>query len=217
MRKFLSVLLLLVFCMGLLTGCGGTSSTSGSMEITNGYDTSRTKFKEYFLLYSSDFINSFNKAISQKGYQPLAPLKNSSDTHIMYSDNGETWSILVDSIGEENSVYDIDSNAAGRVTEIKLSLFSDSEERAKKNGDFIYELINLFNPGMQEEICKELYVFDKAPEGTDSLRRVICGNVLYSFLYDEGNEKYSSSSFIIMPAEIEYNPEQKPAAVKPTT
>ncbi|SHN82635.1 hypothetical protein [Desulfitobacterium chlororespirans] len=142
MKKTLTLVLLM--CMTLFLGCSAdakspskSDSSSVSIEIINSYDTSRTKFKEYFLLYPSDFIDSFNKAISEKEYQPFVPLKASSDTHIMYSDNGETWSISVDLVGKENSAYDIDSNAAGRVTEIKLSLFSDSEERAKKNGDFI--------------------------------------------------------------------------------
>lgn len=216
MRKYLNIVLLLVFCIGLLVTFSGSKGINGLFGVANGFETSRTKFKEYFLLYPDDLIKSFNEEIAKKGYQPFTVLKKSSDTRILYSDNGETWFIAVDLIGKVNSIYGIDSNAALRVGEIKLDLFSDSEERAKKNGDLIYEMINLFNPGMQEKICKKLHVFDKAPSGIANIRRVVCGNVLYTFVHDKGNGDYSSSSLIITPDEIEYKPKHKPAAIKPT-
>ena len=222
-KTFILVLCLLLF---LLSGCaqnqegGAANGYEGEqqVEVVNGYQIDKGEYTEYFLVTAEEFIASFNNSIMEKGYQPMELLESSSDPYYRYSDNGETWTLVVDTRSESDHAYDVTGkDSRGCITKVQLSLFSDSEERAKKNGDMLYALIHLFNPGMQEQICDALYIFNEAPEGMARKRILTCGNARYTFVYDEGNEKYTSPDFYIEPAEIEteYIPETKPAALKP--
>lgn len=188
------------------------------LEIINGYETARGEYNEYFVLQVDDFKDAFNDSIEKKGYEGLEIL-SSSDTSASLTDNGETWCIYIKRRSPDDHKYDLEGqDGTGCIESLELSLFSEGEEDAKINGDYLYSLINLFSPGLQEEICDQLYIFEQAPEGYPRVRTLLCGNVKYIYSYDEGNEKYSSSSFHVRPAEIEYIPESTPrkeTAIRP--
>ena len=68
------------------------------------------------------------------------------------------------------------------ISEIKLNLFTISPEEAEIVGKYIYYLLDMFTENKAERIANTLYLFGQAPKSTPPVRRLVCGNTVYSFI-----------------------------------
>lgn len=189
MKKFrmISILITLIF---VFSSCNSTQTK----EIVNGYQSNGNGKIEWFEIAPEDFIAQLNEKTKVKDYPKLIKLKTDSDR--MYSDNGETWYILADSYESE---YD-PKEAFGKLKDVEISLFAEDPERAEKNGYYINALIDMFNPGMAEQVTKELYIYNEVPKDSPLVRKVNCGNTVYTYIASEGKD---SPEFHISPAKVE--------------
>lgn len=211
MKKFV-ILTVMLFCFISLVGCGTNARVIEKNDIfikkeiksnvLEKYNVEANQFSSWFNVKPEDFMTEVNRVAFEKGYQPLSKLREDSN---MYTDNGETWYI---NIGTKSS----SEEGTGKIKEVELSLFSDSEERSKKNGEFIYILINEFIPGQAELIVDELHIFDDQDDLQNS-RYVQCGNtVFYYYMSDIPN---AIPEFKIFPAEVRIAPSPKEFIKKP--
>lgn len=195
---------LLCFCMAValaFSACG----TSETVDVKNGYESNGNGNIEWFDLTPELFIEQLNERITPKGYPELKPL---NDTNRMYSVNGNTWYILV-----ESRSGSLDPEAAkGKVYTVELSLYAEDQERAKMNGEYINALIDMFSPGIAEQVAKELYVFEDPPQGTPELRKADYGNVTYAYI----DTATGTPRFTVSPAEIKIASQENVKPVKPS-
>lgn len=108
----------------------------------------------------------------------------------------------------ENSVTMDISELFGGIDEIEFKMQSKTEEDAKRNGDYLYILMDMFSPGMQELIADELGFFMDIPDDKYYAASLICGSTTYSSYVDK------SSTLRIKPSKLP-EPPKVPAATKP--
>lgn len=208
------MLVLLTLCLIVFSACSseplqnvtvlGGNDWWITKEISNATVGIKTKLVDNkyteFDITDVDFITEVNKRAAEKKYTELIQLLTwDSKPSDSYSFDGEHGFLNL-----RNAAYK---------PEIKLSLFSDSEDRAKRNGDYLFILMDMFNPGMQELISKELYIFEEAPKDYPSLRTLICGGIEYCYrVSDSGAPEFTITPVEIPPSETPSSPN----AIKPS-
>lgn len=178
-------------------------------EVANGFETMGSRSEQWFLATPDILMERVNKIAGEKGHPKLVILGEPSGMSTRYTDNGKSWDINCTTRDP-----DFTKSGSGNISEVELSLYAEDKEDARKNGDYVYILIGLFNPGMEQVVSDELYIFSEAPEDIPKIRSLVCGNVYYT--YDEGGS--SSGSFSIKPARnLEWDKEEKKpaAAIRP--
>ena len=221
MKKILCFLLCGVMLFALV-GCGGnikelerneTFLSLQAKKAVNGFmiDGEGAPYPSYFLLKPDEFIKQFNEKAAVKSYRPLVELnpepaeKRDKQSHFRYTSNNETWNILV-------KTKEKDETGAGYIKEVELDLFAVNNDDSKRNGDYLYFLMDMFNPGMAEEISDALNIFGEDQDKLPAVRTLYCGNVEYTYIY----HKSTTSEFHIKAVDIA--PQQSPTpkgAVRP--
>lgn len=102
---------------------------------------------------------------------------------------------------------EVSENGSG-VDEVEFNMKSKTEEDAKRNGDYLYILMDMFSPGMQELIADELGFFMDISDDKYYAASLICGNTTYSSYVGK------SSTLKIKPSKLP-EPPKVPAATKP--
>ena len=222
MKKILCFLLCGVMLFALV-GCGGNIKELGRNETSialqakkavNGFmiDGEGAPYQSYFLLKPDEFIKQFNEKAVAKGQQSLVELdpepaeKRDKQSHFTYSNNNKTWDIRVDTVSQ------IAKKGVGYIRDVELSLYAENNDDSKRNGDYLYFLMDMFNPGMAEEISDALHIFGEDQDKLPAVRTLYCGNVEYTYIY----HKSTTSEFHIKAVYIA--PQQSPTpkgAVRP--
>lgn len=169
----------------------------------NGIEAVANKYSSWFNISGDELKNIINEKAAEKDYKALELLDSSSDTQHMLSYNGDTWYVLVN-MRDNTDGYQC-------VSKVKLSLYSDSDETSKRNGDYLYFLMDIFSPGKKEDICKILGIFDEPNSDLPDMRQLLIGNTIYTYIKnDSSSDEFSIKSFA-QPVET---PKQS-SAIKP--
>lgn len=215
MKKILNVIVVSVlsFC---IVGCGGVSKNKVELVEQNDlyiakymdnaestFSTTANEHSTWFEFTGKEFIDALNEKMAEKEYKPLVGLKK--DEERMFTYNNSSWYILTDTRSEN------ELEGKGMVEEIELSLFTLDETDAKRNGDYIYGIIETLSPGLSEQVCEELGIFGDNSEGMPSIRRILCGNQEYVYV-DNGD---TTPEFYVFPYAEYVEEETVPNAIKP--
>ena len=87
-----------------------------------------------------------------------------------------------------------------------------NNDDSKRNGEYLYLLMDMFNPGIAEEISDALHIFGDDQSKLPEVRILQCGNVEYTYIY------YKSRTCEFRIKAVDIAPQQSPTpkgAVRP--
>lgn len=163
----------------ILTACSDNNNTT---EIVNRYETSASKSIQWYEATPEDFLNDFNANLHSE--IPQFEILTEFDSGISLSNNGETWKISIKNHFKSFSSSSKDS--IGKISHIKLSLYSDSESDDIENGQLIRAFFNTLNPEQAEFLEDKMKIY-KPDEQPSDVYEYYYGNTRY--VYQNGNNK----------------------------
>lgn len=197
---------LVLFCVFSLVCVSACVSNTVNFDVT--YSIEGTKNSQYFAVTTDDLLSSINDKLDAAGLS-LSVKDSGHESDVYFSENGETWKMNVSIFTNDdikNASYTRSAptsdpaNWVGYIHEVELSLFSDSDEAAARNGQYIRALISAFTPGAEELVEDELGIYGTPGKNTalsESLYRVTMENVVYT--YQKGHGEYNSGRFTVTP------------------
>lgn len=188
----------------LLVGCtqhNNKTNSNGNIDssandINNNYETSASKYIEWYETTPEDFRNDFNNNLPDD-IKKLEVLK-ASELSTTLSNNGETWKILIKTHDTDNT-----KEADGKISSIELSLYSDCKEDDIENGKFIRAFLNTLNPNQAEHIEDMLKIYNPDEISTNMIEYSY-GNT--RFVYTNGESCKLNAFPIATYSEEEHTP-----------
>ena len=180
MKRFYPLFLLLLL---FLSSCGAAS-------FTETYEITGTENTQLFCLTTDDLLGELNKLLSDEAQLT----KENNDWGCYFYDGDNGWSFSIHTFTDhmaDNFVfkrYEESANWVGYIEKIELSLFAETDEDARKNGEDIRALITIFTPGIEEDVENVLGIYGKPNDKSmivDGVYRYTAGNVVYTYQENE--------------------------------
>lgn len=162
-----------------------SSCTGPTADFDISYEVVDDTYNQYFVLDPDQLLIDLNASLSEYNLSLSVSPKSDEDLSTWYTENSDGWKIIAHTMGTFSAKISSETKSWSRyIQKVELSLYSEDDETAKRNGQYIRALISTFTPGAEETVENALGIYGTPSSRatiSDGIYRATMGNVCYEY------------------------------------